>query len=135
MADCTIDHVDIRVSDLSASLAFYEAALATLGLYPAAEESDPAGGREIGLRHGGSTSFAIHSPAPAPGQDTVTTGAHIAFAAASRHAVQAFHAAAIANGGRSIGDPGPRAEYSKGYYGAFVLDPDGNNVEAVVHEG
>jgi predicted lactoylglutathione lyase len=48
--------------------------------------------------------------------------------------VQAFHAAAVANGGTSIGDPGPRAEYSKGYYGAFVLDPDGNNVEAVVHE-
>jgi catechol 2,3-dioxygenase-like lactoylglutathione lyase family enzyme len=134
MADCTIDHVDIRVSDLSASLAFYEAGLAPLGLHPAAEESDPAGGREIGFRKGGSTPFAIHSPAPAPGQDTVTTGAHIAFAAASRDAVQAFHAAAVANGGTSIGDPGPRAEYSKGYYGAFVLDPDGNNVEAVVHE-
>jgi catechol 2,3-dioxygenase-like lactoylglutathione lyase family enzyme len=136
MADCTIDHVDIRVSDISASLAFYEAALAPLGLHPDAEESDPAGGREIGFRKGGSMSFAIHAPAPvpAPGQDTVTTAAHIAFAAASRDAVQAFHEAAIANGGRSIGDPGPRAAYSRGYYGAFVLDPDGNNVEAVVHE-
>jgi catechol 2,3-dioxygenase-like lactoylglutathione lyase family enzyme len=134
MADCTIDHVDIRVSDVSASLAFYEAALAALGLHPAPEELDPAGGREIGFRKGDSVSFAIHSPAQALGQDTVTTGAHIAFAAASRDAVQAFHEAAIANGGTSIGDPGPRAEYSNGYYGAFVLDPDGNNVEAVVHE-
>jgi catechol 2,3-dioxygenase-like lactoylglutathione lyase family enzyme len=134
MADCTIDHVDIRVSDVSASLAFYEAALAPLGLHPDAEQSDAAGGREIGFRKGGSMSFAIHSPAPAPGQDTVTTGAHIAFAASSRDAVEAFHEAAIANGGRNIGDPGPRAEYSPGNYGAFVLDPDGNNVEAVVHE-
>ena len=134
MADRFIDHVDIRVADLAASLAFYAAALAPLGVHPEAEESDPAGGREIGFRKGTAMSFAIHTPAPQPGQDTVTTGAHIAFAAASRHAVQAFHAAAIANGGRSIGDPGPRVAYSRGYYGAFVLDPDGNNVEAVVHE-
>jgi predicted lactoylglutathione lyase len=58
----------------------------------------------------------------------------IAFVAATTAAVQAFHAAAVAAGGRDIGDPGPRSEYSKGYYGAFVLDPDGNNVEAVTHE-
>jgi catechol 2,3-dioxygenase-like lactoylglutathione lyase family enzyme len=135
MADCTIDHVDIRVSDLSMSLAFYEAALAPLGLRPDAEKADPAGGREIGFRKADSMSFAIHSPASEPGQDTVTTGAHIAFSAANREAVHAFHAAAVANGGTSIGDPGPRDEYSAGYYGAFVLDPDGNNVEAVLQEG
>jgi catechol 2,3-dioxygenase-like lactoylglutathione lyase family enzyme len=98
MADCTIDHVDIRVSDISVSLAFYEAALAPLGLRPDAEDTDPAGGREIGFRKGDSMSFAIHSPASEPGQDTVTTGAHIAFRAASREAVQAFHAAGVANG-------------------------------------
>jgi catechol 2,3-dioxygenase-like lactoylglutathione lyase family enzyme len=134
MAGCIIDHVDIRVSELAASLAFYETALSPLGLRPEAEEPDPAGGREIGFGNGVSMSFAIHSPAPRPGQDTVTTGAHIAFGAASREAVQAFHRAAVAAGGTSIGDPGPRPEYTEGYYGAFVLDPDGNNVEAVVRE-
>jgi catechol 2,3-dioxygenase-like lactoylglutathione lyase family enzyme len=134
MADSMIDHVDIRVSDIDASRAFYEAALAPLGFPVGAEETDPAGGREIGFRNGARMSFAIHSPADAPGQDTITTGAHIAFTADSREAVREFHLAAVSNGGTNIGDPGPRAEYSAGYYGAFVLDPDGNNVEAVTHE-
>jgi catechol 2,3-dioxygenase-like lactoylglutathione lyase family enzyme len=79
-------------------------------------------------------SFAIHSPTSESGQDTVTTGAHIAFVAATTAAVQAFHAAALGAGARNIGDPGPRSEYGKDYYGAFVLDPDGNNVEAVTYE-
>jgi catechol 2,3-dioxygenase-like lactoylglutathione lyase family enzyme len=135
MADPIIDHVDIRVSDVEASRVFYAAALAPLGLREEPEERDPAGGREIPFSRGSRMSFAIHSPAPEPGQDTVTTGAHIAFFASSRDQVEAFHAAALASGGTSIGDPGPRSEYSNGYYGAFVLDPDGNNVEAVVHEG
>jgi catechol 2,3-dioxygenase-like lactoylglutathione lyase family enzyme len=130
MPEPSIDHVDIRVSDVAASRAFYEAALAPLGLHPRAEGTDPAGGLE--LVYGGV--FAIHSPSPEPGQDTVTTGAHIAFRAATREAVAAFHAAALAHGGRNIGEPGPRSAYSPGYYGAFVLDPDGNNIEAVLHE-
>ena len=134
MANSLIDHVDIRVSDVDASLAFYAAALAPLGYQADSEKPDPAGGREIGFRAGERAPFAIHSPTSAPGQDTVTAGAHIAFAASSREAVHAFHAAALAHGGRNIGDPGPRSEYSRGYYGAFVLDPDGNNVEAVIHE-
>lgn len=134
MANSMIDHVDIRVSDVDASLAFYSAVLAPLGYRADSEKPDPAGGREIGFGDAGGTPFAIHSPAPAPGQDTVTVGAHIAFAALTREAVQAFHAAALVHGGRSIGSPGPRSEYSRGYYGAFVLDPDGNNVEAVIHE-
>ena len=92
---------------------------------------DPAGGDEIGFGRGDGTRFAIHSPTADPGQDTVTTGAHIAFRADGPAAVQEFHAAALANGGRDIGQPGPRTEYSAGYYGAFVLDPDGNNIEAV----
>jgi catechol 2,3-dioxygenase-like lactoylglutathione lyase family enzyme len=133
MADPLIDHVDIRVSDVDASLAFYSAALAPLGYRPDAEKPDPSGGREIGFGDGRRAPFAIHSPVSAPGQDTVTAGAHIAFAASSREAVQAFHAAALAHGGTNIGDPGTRSEYSPGYYGAFVLDPDGNNVEAVLH--
>ena len=130
-----IDHVDIRVSDVEASHAFYAAALAPLGWKAHPPEQDPAGGREIGFGRDDGTAFAIHSPAEsAPGQDVVTTGAHIAFAAASREAVHAFHEAALAAGGRDIGPPGPRAAYSPGYYGAFVLDPDGNNVEAVWHD-
>jgi catechol 2,3-dioxygenase-like lactoylglutathione lyase family enzyme len=134
MANSMIDHVDIRVSDIAASRAFYEAALAPLGFRPDAEEPDPAGGRELGFRSEEGMAFALHSPAPEPGQDTVTTGAHIAFVASSRDAVEAFHRAAVENGGRNIGDPGIRSEYSEGYFGAFVLDPDGNNVEAVVYE-
>jgi catechol 2,3-dioxygenase-like lactoylglutathione lyase family enzyme len=129
-----IDHVDIRVSDLERSLAFYTAALAPLGWRPRSREIDPAGGAEIGFDRGAGTEFALHSPTSSPGQDTVTTGAHIAFGADGAKAVHEFHAAALANGGRDIGAPGTRAEYSLGYYGAFVLDPDGNNIEAVWHE-
>jgi catechol 2,3-dioxygenase-like lactoylglutathione lyase family enzyme len=135
MGEAMIDHVDIRVSDIEASRTFYAAALAPLGFPDAEEERDPAGGREVGFRNGGRMSFAIHSPVGEPGQDTITRGAHIAFIARSRDAVHAFHAAALANGGTNVGDPGPRPEYSEGYYGAFVLDPDGNNIEAVTHEG
>jgi catechol 2,3-dioxygenase-like lactoylglutathione lyase family enzyme len=130
----TIDHVDIRVSDIDASRAFYEGALAPLGLRVVADARDPAGAAQIGFGDSDGFSFTIHSPASAPGQDTVTTGAHIAFRAASRRAVEQFHAAAIALGARSVGDPGRRPAYSAGYYGAFVLDPDGNNIEAVVDE-
>jgi catechol 2,3-dioxygenase-like lactoylglutathione lyase family enzyme len=128
-----IDHVDIRVSDIERSRAFYEAALAPLGWYAHAAETDPAGGSEIGFGRSDGTQFALHTPTADPGQDTVTTGMHLAFRAESREAVHAFHAAALAAGGRDIGPPGPRSVYSQGYYGAFVLDPDANNVEAVWH--
>jgi catechol 2,3-dioxygenase-like lactoylglutathione lyase family enzyme len=129
-----IDHVDIRVADIERSRAFYTAALAALGWSARPPETDPVGAEEIGFGRTEGTQFAIHSPAPAPGQDTVTTGAHIAFLARDRESVHAFHAAALANGGRDIGAPGPRSVYSAGYYGAFVLDPDGNNIEAVWHD-
>jgi catechol 2,3-dioxygenase-like lactoylglutathione lyase family enzyme len=127
----TIDHIDIRVSDLDTSRAFYEAALAPLGWQVMSSEADPAGGLEVGFGDRARMRFALHTPAAAPGQDTVTTGAHIAFEAESREAVKAFHEAALAQGARDIGAPGPRPEYSDSYYGAFVLDPDGNNIEAV----
>ena len=128
-----IDHVDIRVSDMRASRAFYKAALTPLGFTIEAERSDPNGGAEVGFGDGSGTEFAIHEPTPEPGQDTVTRGAHIAFAATAPEAVVAFHKAAIAAGGRNIGDPGLRPEYSARYYGGFVLDPDNNNIEAVCH--
>ena len=128
-----IHHVDIRVSDIEASRAFYEAALAPLGWEVRSIEDDPAGGREIAFALGDETRFALHSPTSQPGQDTVTVGAHIAFEASGPEVLEAFHGAALANGGRDIGRPGLRPEYSDNYYGAFVLDPDGNNIEAVWH--
>jgi catechol 2,3-dioxygenase-like lactoylglutathione lyase family enzyme len=130
MAEGPIDHVDIRVSDVAVSRRFYDAALAPLGIAPGPIGTDPAGG--FALIYG--DVFTIHSTTPEPGMDTVTTGAHIAFEAPNREAVAAFHRAALAHGGRNVGDPGPRAAYSDGYYGAFVLDPDGNNIEAVLYE-
>jgi catechol 2,3-dioxygenase-like lactoylglutathione lyase family enzyme len=129
-----IDHVDIRVSDVGRSSTFYTAALAPLGWRARVHEKDPAGGDEVGFGRGDGTRFAIHSPTADRGRDTVTTGAHIAFRAGGPEEVREFHAAALANGGRDIGRPGPRPEYSAGYYGAFVLDPDGNNIEAVWHD-
>jgi catechol 2,3-dioxygenase-like lactoylglutathione lyase family enzyme len=128
-----IDHVDIRVSDIDRSRTFYEAALQPLGLGVTQTRPDPNGGEEIGFGAAAGTEFAIHEPTDRPGQDTITTGAHIAFSASDTGAVKAFHEAALANGGRDIGAPGPRPVYSEGYYGAFVLDPDGNNVEAICH--
>jgi catechol 2,3-dioxygenase-like lactoylglutathione lyase family enzyme len=128
-----IDHVDIRVSDIDASRAFYEAALAPLGFGVESESPDPNGGREIGFGDGRGVEFAIHEPTSGAGQDTVTVGAHIAFTAAGPEAVAEFHRAGLRAGGRDLGAPGPRSVYSEGYYGAFVLDPDGNNVEAVCY--
>lgn len=81
----------------------------------------------------GSGQFAIHEPSSAPGQDTVTRGAHIAFQASDPGAVDAFHRAALTVDATSIGEPGLRPQYSDDYHGAFVLDPDGNNIEAVCH--
>jgi catechol 2,3-dioxygenase-like lactoylglutathione lyase family enzyme len=129
-----IHHVDIRVSDIDASRRFYESALAPLGVRLTSTEPDPNGGIEIVFGDGESGDFAIHEPTASIGQDTVTTGAHVAFAAADRRAVKLFYDAALRAGGRSIGVPGPRPEYSERYFGAFVLDPDGNNVEAVCHD-
>ena len=122
-----IDHLKIGVRDLERSRAFYRAALEPLGfgeLGPWSEEQ-----REIAFGPSGYDDFAISSQYPAGGQ------VHVAFSADSREAVDAFHAAALAAGGRDNGGPGERPEYSPGYYGAFVLDPDGHNVEAVFHGG
>ncbi|HEY3614167.1 MAG TPA: VOC family protein [Gaiellales bacterium] len=130
-----IDHVAIRVSDIARSRAFYAAALAPLGFAELYEiEPGRNGGPGVAFGLAGADDFALHEPIDDPGRDTVTTGAHVAFRASSAEAVAAFHAAAIAHGGRSIGEPGLRGEYSPGYHGAFVLDPDGNNVEAVWHD-
>jgi catechol 2,3-dioxygenase-like lactoylglutathione lyase family enzyme len=120
-----IDHMSIGVSDLRASRRFYLAALAPLGFSELGAWSEDA--REVAFGPENLDDFAISTRYPA------TAGGHVAFAADTREQVDAFHAAALAAGGTDNGAPGPRPEYSAGYYGAFVLDPDGYNVEAVHH--
>jgi catechol 2,3-dioxygenase-like lactoylglutathione lyase family enzyme len=129
-----LDHVTIRVSDLARSREFYEAALAPLGFGVVYESgAGDATGPGVAFGRPGADDFAILEPIASPGRDAVTRGVHIAFRAGDMDAVSAFHREAVAHGGTSIGEPGPRPEYSAGYHGAFVLDPDGNNVEAVWH--
>jgi catechol 2,3-dioxygenase-like lactoylglutathione lyase family enzyme len=120
-----IDHVTVGVSDLERSRAFYARALLPLGFSEIADS--PAGLPEVEFGLEEAPNFAISTAYP--------TGApvHVAFAADRREQVDAFHAAALAAGGRDNGAPGLRPEYSEGYYGAFVLDPDGHNIEAVAH--
>jgi catechol 2,3-dioxygenase-like lactoylglutathione lyase family enzyme len=128
-----LDHVDVRVSNVDASRAFYQTVLQPLGFGVEFDGAGADGGREVRFGDREGTEFAIHAPTSNPGQDTITRGAHLAFRAAEPETVDAFHAAAVAHGAQSIGDPGRRPEYSEGYYGAFVFDPDGNNIEAVCH--
>jgi catechol 2,3-dioxygenase-like lactoylglutathione lyase family enzyme len=117
-----LDHIAIGVSDLAASKAFYEQALTPLGISIVLEFPGAVGlGRdrkpEFWLRPGG-------------GAERV----HVAFRSPDRATVDAFYAAALAAGGTDNGAPGVREIYHPGYYGAFVLDPDGHNVEAVCHD-
>jgi catechol 2,3-dioxygenase-like lactoylglutathione lyase family enzyme len=116
----------IGVSDLEASRRFYARALEPLGFHEIGRSSEA--NRAITFGPDDIDDFTISLKYEAGGQ------VHVAFAADSREQVDAFHAAALEAGGRDNGAPGPRAEYSEGYYGAFVLDPDGHNVEAVFHD-
>ena len=120
-----LDHVGIKVSDLDRSLPFYREALATLGISVLADFSM---GRErhvgFGKEH---PSFWLSNGAQGRGET------HVAFIAASRAEVEAFYSVALSMGGRDNGAPGLRAHYHPNYYGAFVLDPDGHNIEAVCH--
>lgn len=124
-----LDHVSLGCRDLAASAAFYDAALAPLGLGRVMEKGTgicygPGPGRE-GMM------FWIVSVAPEAGVPLPSRGSHIAFAAPGRSAVDAFFSAAIAAGARENGAPGLRPEYSEHYYGAFVLDLDGHKIEAM----
>lgn len=122
-----LDHMTLRVANLSATRQFYQAALATLG-YGDALEMEHDGVRILGFADAGKyDTWFIESSA-------VSGPSHICWRASSRQAVDAFYAAAIAAGGKDNGPPGIRSHYHEHYYGAFVLDPDGNNVEAVCHE-
>jgi len=118
-----LDHVTIGVTDFAKARDFYDKALAPLG---------------VARLYGDGAHFAGYGEAPRAWfwigiRDAVVTGAHIAFAAKSRADVDAFYRAALAAGGRDNGGPGLRPNYAPTYYGAFVLDPDGHNIEAVCH--
>jgi catechol 2,3-dioxygenase-like lactoylglutathione lyase family enzyme len=115
-----LDHIKLNVADLAASKAFYEAALAPLGYSVLMEGGDGRWGFGESFPH-----FWI-------AQSDSPTVLHVAFRAKTTELVDEFYAAAIAAGGADNGGPGPRS-YHPEYYGAFVLDPDGNNVEAVNH--
>ena len=124
-----IDHTGLNVSDYGKSKAFYLAALAPLGYQVVMELPSsivPDGGLGLGV-----------PPKPdfwvAGGKPNVPP-LHVAFRAENRAQVDAFYKAALAAGGRDNGPPGPRPHYHANYYGAFVLDPDGHNIEAVCHD-
>jgi catechol 2,3-dioxygenase-like lactoylglutathione lyase family enzyme len=117
-----IDHLSIRVSDYARSKQFFTQVLAPLGYRFLFEH--PISG--AGFGRDGKPAFWIKQGPPSP-------ALHVAFAAEGHDAVDAFHRAGLAAGGRDNGAPGRRPEYHPGYYGAFVLDPDGHNVEAVYH--
>jgi catechol 2,3-dioxygenase-like lactoylglutathione lyase family enzyme len=117
-----IDHIGVAVSDVAKSKAFFQAALAPLGYKVVMDFGEAAG-----LGAEGKPDFWIGAGKPG-------AGGHIAFAASNRGAVKAFYDAAIAAGGRDNGAPGLRPQYHPNYYGAFVIDRDGNNIEAVCHQ-
>lgn len=133
-----LDHMTFRVTDIARAKAFYSAALAPLGYnvcfegefgshilgfaYPDASQPD---GKKADV-------WFIDGPSPYGGP-AATSGCHLAWRAQSRAQVDAFHRAALAAGGRDNGAPGLRPEYHAHYYGAFVIDPEGNNIEAVCH--
>ena len=122
-----LDHLGIVVTDLARALAFYDRALAPLGITRVMQfpgEENPTG---VGYGNGRKPFFWVGAHRPPSGP------IHVAFAAASQAEVGAFHAAALAAGGIDNGAPGLRPGYHPTYYGAFALDPDGNNIEAVHH--
>ena len=118
-----IDHIQLVVRDLPASRRFYGAVFETLGMPIAGEGDDYFWADEL----------FISTPESEAAAGELTGRHHIAFQAENRKMVDAFYQAAMANGGRDNGAPGERRKYHPGYYGAFVLDPDGNNIEAVYH--
>jgi len=124
-----LDHIGFPVSDYARSKAFYEKALATLGYRVVMEVTkEQSGGTYEGAGFGDNKPyFWIGSGKP------LTGALHVAFVAKDRSAVDAFYKAALAEGALDNGPPGLRPHYHPNYYGAFVRDPDGHNVEAVCH--
>ena len=122
-----IDHIGLAVTDIVRSRAFYEAALKPLNYLSVHEISTEAGGTAVMFGVGDAVDFVIAD------NERTGEGNHVAFRVETRAEVDAFHAAALAAGGRDNGGPGPRPQYGPTYYAAFVHDPDGFNVEAVCH--
>lgn len=118
------DHIGLKVQDIEASVRFYAAALGALGHELASRDESGAG-----LGPHGAPALWLYAT---PGKQTV--GVHVALRATSRAQVQRFHAEGLKAGGRDNGAPGLRTDYSPNYYAAFLVDPDGNNVEAVLME-
>lgn len=134
-----LDHMTFRVTDIGRAKAFYSAALAPLGYavayegchgvnilgfsYPEPSEPD---GRKADV-------WFVDGPSPYGGP-AATSGCHLAWRAENRAQVDAFYREAIKAGGKDNGAPGLRPEYHPNYYGAFVIDPEGNNIEAVCHQ-
>ena len=116
-----IDHVGIDVRDIETAKRFYEQALAPLGYTKLAEYPEA-----VGFGEGGKPDFWV-------GRRGTPGTTHVAILSANRGAVDAFYEAALAAGGKDNGAPGLRPHYHATYYGAYVLDPEGNNVEAVCH--
>jgi len=115
------DHVGLRVKDLAASARFYTEVLAPLGYVPG-----PSGDDYAGFGPTGQPALWLHAAGSGPGG-----GTHVAFRAADHASVQRFHDAGLRAGGRDNGKPGPRPDYGPTYDAAFLIDPDGNNIEAV----
>lgn len=115
------DHIGIKVANLEASVRFYSAALAPLGYVLCSKDDSGAG---FGPK--GEPALWLYRH-----QNLKSDGTHIAFRAPDHAAIQKFHAEGIKAGGRDNGAAGPRSDYSPTYYAAFLIDPDGNNVEAV----
>jgi catechol 2,3-dioxygenase-like lactoylglutathione lyase family enzyme len=113
------DHVGIRVSNVAVSACFYEAALAPLGCELCSQDAASAGFGPPGAP----ALWLVQAPG--------SGGTHVAFRAADRSAVELFYKRGLEAGGRDNGAPGLRTDYGPSYYAAFLLDPDGNNVEAV----
>jgi catechol 2,3-dioxygenase-like lactoylglutathione lyase family enzyme len=126
-----IDHLGINAVDFEKSKAFYAAALKPLGIWQLQDY-----GMAVGYGETHPFLWLASSPMggpPGPFAAETSAHLHLAFSAKDRAAVDAFYAAAIAAGGTDNGKPGLRPEYHENYYGAFVLDPDGHNIEAVCH--
>jgi catechol 2,3-dioxygenase-like lactoylglutathione lyase family enzyme len=118
-----IDHVTLQVADVSVSRAFYEQVLAPLGIRPGFEDDDA-----VGFADGDRFPFWL-----IPAERSEDRELHIAFLAASREHVNAFHRAALQAGGEILHEPRVFEEYHPSYFGRFVRDPDGHNIEAVCH--
>ena len=116
------DHLGLRVKQLERSIQFYEAVLAPLGYVLCSRDASSAG-----LGPKGEPALWLYASGEAAG------GVHVALRAKERAAVARFHAAGLTSGGKDNGGPGVRADYAANYYAAFLLDPDGNNVESVCY--